>query len=366
MTLDPDDPRPPYMQIANALRAAILTKQPAPGYQPPSGNELAKRYSVARMTVQQALRVLRDEGLIVTRQGSGVFVRGRSERPVGLRPHIERAFERPQVSIDFAGFSGETLHGVLQEPLDKIRVGRLTPEAISIRMLLVYTGPPWGVPLPRRRPGRRPGLPRARRHHHPAAHPGHQRLSPRASRPGPGAASLRGDPRPPPRPAVQALHPQQRGSVLRLLPRARAQGHPQRRSPTHLRPGGKTRCCSTTPSATTTARSGPSTSSWPAPGSTASGPPSPSSPHEGGTPGRAAHHHRPHPPPPARLRRANLQPLRRAPRTQCRGPTPRTPPAQTAPHSPTTWPARTTPLRCSGSPPASTCTPLPWSRLVCV
>ena len=146
MTLDPDDPRPPYMQIANALRAAILTKQLAPGDQLPSGNELAKRYSVARMTVQQALRVLRDEGLIVTRQGSGVFVRGRSERPVGLRPHIERAFERPQVSIDFAGFSGETLHGVLQEPLDKIRVGRLTPEAISIRMLLVDTGTPWALP----------------------------------------------------------------------------------------------------------------------------------------------------------------------------------------------------------------------------
>jgi DNA-binding transcriptional regulator YhcF (GntR family) len=146
MTLDPDDPRPPYRQVANALRAAILTKQLAPGEQLPSGNELAKRYGVARMTVQQALRVLRDEGLIVSRQGSGVFVRGRSERPVGLRPHVERAFERPQVSIDFAGFSGETLHGVIQEPLDKIRVGRLTPEAISIRMLLVNTETPWALP----------------------------------------------------------------------------------------------------------------------------------------------------------------------------------------------------------------------------
>ena len=146
MSLDPDDPRPPYMQIANALRAAILTKQLAPGEQLPSGNELSKRYGVARMTVQQALRVLRDEGLVVTRQGSGVFVRGRSERPVGLRPHVERAFEQPQVSIDFAGFSGETLHGVIQEPLDKIRVGRLTPEAISIRMLLVNTATPWALP----------------------------------------------------------------------------------------------------------------------------------------------------------------------------------------------------------------------------
>jgi DNA-binding transcriptional regulator YhcF (GntR family) len=146
MSLDPDDPRPPYVQIANALRAAILTKSLAPGEQLPSGNELAKRYGVARMTVQQAFKVLRDEGLIVSRQGSGVFVRERTERPVGLRPHIERAFDRAEVSIDFAGFSGETLHGALHEPLDKIRVGRLTPKTISIRALIADTSIPWTLP----------------------------------------------------------------------------------------------------------------------------------------------------------------------------------------------------------------------------
>src|SRR6266508_6386367 len=146
MSLDPDDPRPPYVQIANALRAAILTKSLTPGEQLPSGNELAKRYGVARMTVQQALKVLRDEGLIVSRQGSGVFVRERTERPVGLRPHIERAFDREDVLIDFAGFSGETLHGVLQEPLDKIRAGRYSPRTINVRMLIVDTSVPWVLP----------------------------------------------------------------------------------------------------------------------------------------------------------------------------------------------------------------------------
>ena len=146
MSLDPDDPRPPYLQIANALRAAILTRTLAPGEQLPSGNELAKRYGVARMTVQQAFRVLRDEGLIVSRQGSGVFVRERTERPVGLRPHVERAFDRAEVSIDFAGFSGETLHGALNEPLDKIRVGRLSPKTISVRALIANTSVPWALP----------------------------------------------------------------------------------------------------------------------------------------------------------------------------------------------------------------------------
>jgi DNA-binding transcriptional regulator YhcF (GntR family) len=144
--LDPDDPRPPYVQVANALRAAILTRKFTPGDKLPSRNELAKTYNVAPMTVQNALRELREEGLIVSRQGSGVFVRERTERPVGLRPHIERAFEADEVTIDFAGFSGETLHGVITEPLDKIRIGRLRPTSITVRLLLPDPSKPWALP----------------------------------------------------------------------------------------------------------------------------------------------------------------------------------------------------------------------------
>src|SRR5215218_7293274 len=146
MSLDPDDPRPPYQQVANALRAAILTRTFQPGDKLPSGPELAKRYGVARMTVQQAIRVLRDEGLIVSRQGSGVFVRERTERPVGLRPHLERAFTQDRVSLDFAGFSGETLQGVVQEPLDMIRAGRLHPSSLRVRVLLPDPQSPWTLP----------------------------------------------------------------------------------------------------------------------------------------------------------------------------------------------------------------------------
>ena len=145
--LDPDDPRPASQQIANAIRAAIRTRRFQPGERLPSQNDLAARYGVARETIKRALDVLREERLIVARQGSGVFVRAVTERPVGLRPHIEDAFRRQHVTIDFSGFSGETLHGMLSEPLDKIRIGRLTPTSISIRMLLPdFAGP---LPLPR-------------------------------------------------------------------------------------------------------------------------------------------------------------------------------------------------------------------------
>ncbi len=68
------------------------------------------------------------------------------ERPVGLRPHIERAFEQDAVTIDFAGFSGETLAGALGEPLDKVRSGQLTPSSIRVRILVPDTGRPWAFP----------------------------------------------------------------------------------------------------------------------------------------------------------------------------------------------------------------------------
>jgi hypothetical protein len=65
---------------------------------------------------------------------------------IGIRPFIERAFTREHVCIDFAGFSGETLHGVTQEPLDKIRLGHSPPKSVAIRLLLPDTTRPMVLP----------------------------------------------------------------------------------------------------------------------------------------------------------------------------------------------------------------------------
>jgi DNA-binding transcriptional regulator YhcF (GntR family) len=119
----------------------------ASGERLPSQIELADYFQVARETVKSALRILRDERLVVSRQGSGAFVRSQMERPVGLRPHVEEAFERSNVTVDFAGFSGETLHGALAEPLDKIRAGRLTTESLRVRILIPDTSVPMAFPV---------------------------------------------------------------------------------------------------------------------------------------------------------------------------------------------------------------------------
>lgn len=69
-------PRPPmsYAEIADHLGLKIHTGGYAPGDQLPSYAELAEEYDVSVSTVQRALTILRDRGLVVGRQGRGLFV----------------------------------------------------------------------------------------------------------------------------------------------------------------------------------------------------------------------------------------------------------------------------------------------------
>jgi DNA-binding transcriptional regulator YhcF (GntR family) len=69
-----DDLRPPYLQVSADLRSKIAGGQLQPGQRLPSIRELAEQYEVAPMTIQNALGVLRDEALVATVQGRGVFV----------------------------------------------------------------------------------------------------------------------------------------------------------------------------------------------------------------------------------------------------------------------------------------------------
>ncbi len=71
----PDDPRPSYVQVADALRDEIKRGGLAPGDRLPSVRDLAVRFDIAAVTVQSALRVLRDEGYIASRSTRGYFVR---------------------------------------------------------------------------------------------------------------------------------------------------------------------------------------------------------------------------------------------------------------------------------------------------
>lgn len=69
-----DSKRPLYMQVALELKAEIVNGVYPVGSLIPTEDELCKRFAISRHTVREALRVLREEGLISSRRGAGTIV----------------------------------------------------------------------------------------------------------------------------------------------------------------------------------------------------------------------------------------------------------------------------------------------------
>ncbi|MBT2224369.1 GntR family transcriptional regulator [Nonomuraea sp. NEAU-A123] len=73
--IDREGPVPPYQQIAAAVRKRIQSGQIPPGRRIPSLVELEAEFGVARDTLRKAVQVLKDEGLVETVRGMGVYVK---------------------------------------------------------------------------------------------------------------------------------------------------------------------------------------------------------------------------------------------------------------------------------------------------
>lgn len=95
-----------YRQVADRLRGAIQSGELRPGEALPTEKQLAERYGVSRPTVRAALGLLRTEGLIDARQGSGAFVRLRRpprRAPIPRLPDAGAPGDRDGRSIIEAG-----------------------------------------------------------------------------------------------------------------------------------------------------------------------------------------------------------------------------------------------------------------------
>lgn len=69
-----------YQQLADALGSEIRSGRIGVGERLPTEAELARQFEVSRHTVREALRLLRDQGLITSRQGQGSRVRSAAPR----------------------------------------------------------------------------------------------------------------------------------------------------------------------------------------------------------------------------------------------------------------------------------------------
>lgn len=78
--INPGAAEAPHRQIAEILRARIRRGDWGPGERLPSIPELARSFGVAKQTVQRTIDQLRVEGVLITKPGSGTYVRGTRRR----------------------------------------------------------------------------------------------------------------------------------------------------------------------------------------------------------------------------------------------------------------------------------------------
>ncbi len=76
--IDPLGPDFAYIQVANDIASRIEVGEIS--HKLPAERALAEEYGVAYQTVRHAMKVLRERGLIITRQGRGTFVAPEARR----------------------------------------------------------------------------------------------------------------------------------------------------------------------------------------------------------------------------------------------------------------------------------------------
>jgi GntR family transcriptional regulator len=106
--IDYEAPEPPHRQIAAWLRGKIESGELQPGRKIPSEKDIMDLSGVARTTVRRAVKVLRDEGLVVTTPGRGTHVTKRLSRGTSSLAMLE--------TCQFKALSG--YRDLLPEPVD--------------------------------------------------------------------------------------------------------------------------------------------------------------------------------------------------------------------------------------------------------
>lgn len=136
--IDPLSDRPVFRQIADSLRARIVSGELAGGEQLPSERALMDSFAVARGTVREAIKLLKAEGLIEIEHGRGVYVRS---RPPVRRLSYDR-FARRHRDAGKAAYLAEMEAAQRQSRVEVIQVAQVPAPADAAARLGLAVGDP--------------------------------------------------------------------------------------------------------------------------------------------------------------------------------------------------------------------------------
>ena len=120
------EPQRLYRQIAEQLRAGMLSGEFAVGSRLPAERDLSKQLSVSRSSVREALIALEVEGWVEVRTGSGIYVLDRSNKSNGKNATNSIAIQAINTPASDV-FEGENKENLSAEwgPLELIRARRV-------------------------------------------------------------------------------------------------------------------------------------------------------------------------------------------------------------------------------------------------
>jgi len=134
----PDTDEFPYHRMVSDLRDQILDGQLAPGGRMPSENELARRYGTSRPTVRRAIAHLKAEGLVISEQGSGTFVRPKPR----VRILVTGSNYRRHRALGLPGFNAQALEQGMSPRQAITEVARISAPADVAQQLDLDQGSP--------------------------------------------------------------------------------------------------------------------------------------------------------------------------------------------------------------------------------
>ena len=125
--IDHEDPRPPYVQVAAAIRAEILSGHLGPDDHLPAARDLAQTFGVSRGVIGSAIRMLQGEGYVRSVKGGKVHVTGGAR----VSAVVDAQAEPPHALAPVAAFLHEAGHLKMTPRAGWLLLGIRHPESVA-------------------------------------------------------------------------------------------------------------------------------------------------------------------------------------------------------------------------------------------
>ncbi|MFG2789110.1 GntR family transcriptional regulator [Streptomyces sp. NPDC048419] len=139
---------PAYKRLADDLRSQIASGKLGVGTALPSASQLVKAHGVSTTVVRDAIRILREEGLVYGQPGKAVFVRATPEESVSERLTLDELTEGfQQIQEQLEGFEPGNGRDAVEELRAEIADLRRSVAVLQAQLIELYGRV--GQPYPR-------------------------------------------------------------------------------------------------------------------------------------------------------------------------------------------------------------------------